>query len=166
VHSLNETIFLVGSYTFNTSSTNDDVANLWINPATSTFGSAFAPSATLTAASGGDINSSTIASFVLLNRNTAEPAKGSFDELRIGTSWASVTPPAQQPPLLNFVMSGTNLLLSWSTNATGFTLETSSLLSASNSWTAVSAPVFVANGQYIVTNRISSGAQYFRLQGQ
>ncbi|HZV34943.1 MAG TPA: hypothetical protein VFB72_10255, partial [Verrucomicrobiae bacterium] len=166
VHSANETIFLVGGYTFNTASTNDDVASLWINPAAATFGNAFAPAPTLTSSVGGDVNSGVIASFVLFNRSASEPAKGIFDELRIGTSWASVTPPAQQPPWLNFAVNGTNLILSWSTNSTGFTLQSSPSLLSSNNWSAVSAPVTVVNGQYMVTNPISGGTQFFRLQGK
>lgn len=164
-HYTGETNFVVGSYTFNTSSTNDDVANMWIDPASSTFGSAFAPP-TLTTSLGGDVNGNTIESFVLMNRNTMEPAAGIFDELRIGTSWASVTPPMQEAPLLNFAVSGGNLILSWSANATSFTLQSSPSLGVFNSWTAVSWPVTVVNGQYTVTNPISPGTQYFRLLEQ
>lgn len=165
IHYPGEPIFLVGSYTFNITSTNDDVANLWINPAPSTFGAAFAPSPALTTSSDADINSGAIESFVLLNRNAGEPANGTFDELRIGTSWASVTPPAQ-PPLLNYTMDGANLILSWSTNLTGFTLQASPVLGDSNSWAAASWPVSVVNGQYTVTNPISSDSQFFRLLAQ
>ena len=165
-HDPGETVFVVGSYTFNTAATNDDVANLWIDPAPSMFGVAFAPSPTLTTSADADINSGAILSFVLLNRNAGEPANGIFDELRIGASWASVTPPAQ-PPLLNYTTDGANLILSWSTNLTGFTLRASPILSGSiSSWTTVSWPVCVVNGQYTVTNPISSGSQFFRLLAQ
>src|ERR1022692_2834880 len=41
-------IFLVGSYTFNSGSTTDDVSQLWINPPPSTFGQASPPVAALT----------------------------------------------------------------------------------------------------------------------
>ena len=166
IHHPDETIFVVGSYTFNPAGTNDDVANLWIDPAPSTFGVAFAPAPTLTTSSGSDISSGAIQSFVLMNRDAMEPANGIFDELRIGTSWASVTPPAQ-PLLLNYATDGANLILSWSTNLTGFTLQTSPGLAGSNTfWTGVSCPVSVVNGQYTVTNPISSGSQFFRLLAQ
>lgn len=165
IHDPDETIFVVGSYTFNPAGTNDDVANLWINPAPSTFGGAFPPSPTLTTSADANINSGAILSFVLLNRNAGEPANGIFDELRIGTSWASVTPPAQTP-LLNYTLDGANLILSWSTNLVGFTLQSSSALTDSNSWTTVGSPVSVLNGQYTVTNSISSGSQFFRLSAE
>ncbi|MGH7980128.1 MAG: hypothetical protein ACREE6_12205, partial [Limisphaerales bacterium] len=163
VHSPDETIFLVGSYTFNSASTTDDVANLWINPPPSTFGVAFAPPPTLTNSADTDINSGAIESFVLLNRNAGEPTNGIFDELRIGTSWASVTPPTQPPPLLNYSVDGNNLILSWSASSPGFMLQTSPALGTLTSWTAVSWPVSVVNGEYTVTNPISSSSQFFRL---
>lgn len=157
-----ETVFLVGSYTFDTSGTTDDVANLWINPAPDTFGVAFAPAPTLTTSAGSDVSSGAIESFVLLNRDAVEPANGIFDELRIGASWASVTPPVQLP-LLNYAVSGANLILSWSTNSAGFTLQTTPLLADPGSWTDVSSPVSVVDGQFTVTNPISSASEFFRL---
>jgi hypothetical protein len=165
IHYSGETILLVGSYTFNIPDTNDDVSDLWIDPSSSTFGTALAPLPTLTTSSGGDINSGAIESFVLMNRNAAEPANGIFDELRIGTSWASVTPPAQSP-LLDYTVSGASLILSWSTNLTGFTLQSSPVLNDSNAWVPVSFPVSIVNGQYVVTNPVSPGAQFFRLVEQ
>lgn len=161
-----ETVFLVGSYTFNTDTTNDDVASLWVNPAPSTFGAASAPLPTLTTSSGADINSGAIRSFVLMNRIAVEPANGIFDELRIGASWASVTPPAPQPPFLNHALDDGVLILSWSADSTGFTLQSSPTLADPNSWTPVSSPVSVVNGQYTVTVPISSALQFFRLLAQ
>jgi hypothetical protein len=91
---LNQTVFVVASYTFNSSSSSDDVVNLWINPDPSTFGQASPPPANVTSTAGNDITPS-IASFVLFQRpGTPEPAAMTFDELRIGTNWASVTPQA------------------------------------------------------------------------
>jgi hypothetical protein len=82
------TIFLVGSYTFGPG-TGDDVSQLWINPDSSTFGAALAPSATLTSSGGTDI--ARVASFVLYDRAVNEPS-GLIDDLRVGLSWADVTP--------------------------------------------------------------------------
>jgi hypothetical protein len=166
VHSVNELIFLVGSYAVNTASSTDDAASLWINPAPSMFGAALPPAPTLTTSSGSDIPSNIVRSFLIMNRDPSEPAAGIIDELRIGTTWASVTPPAQPRPLLNFSVTGNYLILSWSTNSTGFTLEASPSPSPSSSWFPVSQPVSVENDQYTVTNQILSATQYFRLQGQ
>src|ERR1039458_7315529 len=115
----------MGSYTFNSGSTTDDVSQLWINPPASTFGQATAPPAALTNSAGTDLSG--IASLVLFNRNSAEPATIIAYELRVGASWASVTPPAesQTVPVLNISRSGNTSVLSWTTNAPGFLLVVS-----------------------------------------
>jgi hypothetical protein len=87
------TVFVVGSYEF-VSGTANDVSKLWINPASATFDDLAIPSATLTATGGTDMTS--INSF-LIRGATGSPA-GTFDELRIGTTWASVTPAAIPEP--------------------------------------------------------------------
>ena len=86
----NSVIFVVGSYTFNTSSTSDDVSQLWINPDSSTFGTTNAPAATLATSSGTDLTQ--ISSFCLFNRSAGEPKGIILDQLSIGSSWAAVTP--------------------------------------------------------------------------
>jgi PEP-CTERM putative exosortase interaction domain len=93
VYSLGETVFLVGSYQFN-AGTGDDVSSLWINPSSSTFGKVSAPTATLTATGGADMGA--LSQFIL--RGGATSPAGTFDELRIGTSWADVTPAAIPEP--------------------------------------------------------------------
>jgi hypothetical protein len=103
--SINSTFFIVGSYTFNPS-TSDDVSQLWINP---TIGSATAPSADLSATGGSDL--STIASFVLCDRIASEPS-GTFDELRIGASWADVTA-VPEPSSMVLAGFGALTLVSW-----------------------------------------------------
>jgi PEP-CTERM motif len=99
------TLFIVGSYTFNPS-TSDDVSQLWINP---TIGSATAPAATVSATGGSDL--STIASFVLFDRNAIEPS-GTIDELRIATSWADVTG-VPEPSSMVLAGFGALALVSW-----------------------------------------------------
>jgi hypothetical protein len=91
-----DTIFLVGSYTFNTGTTLDDVSQLWINPDASTFSAASAPVGALSSTAGTDL--ARVASFVLFDRNANEPAGGLIDDLRFGTSWADVTPAAIPEP--------------------------------------------------------------------
>ncbi len=163
VFTTSDTVFLVGSYTFNSNSTTDDVSQLWINPASSTFGQAIAPVATLTNATGTDIGG--IASFVLFNRNASEPAGIVADEVRVGTSWASVTPPAEisGAPILTLNQYGTTSVLSWSTNAPGFVLETATTVAPPISWTPIIAPVFVNGGQFVVTNVAGAGNTFYRL---
>ena len=160
----NDTLFIVASYTFNSGATNDDVSQMWVNPPPSSFGLASAPSADLTNSAGGDI--SAIASFVLFNRNANEPAGVVADELRVGPSWASVTPPAEPPivPSLSISRAGSANVLSWSTNAPGYLLETALTPGTSAIWSGVVAPVFVADSQYLVTNTMTPASAFFRLK--
>ncbi|MDB6123611.1 MAG: hypothetical protein JWQ71_2604 [Pedosphaera sp.] len=92
-----DTIFIVGSYTFNSGSTTDDVSQMWVNPNSADFGAANAPAGGLTSTAGNDISLNQIASFVFFDRNAAEPAGIVADDLRIGTSWADVTPAVPEP---------------------------------------------------------------------
>ena len=164
VFTTSDTIFIVGSYRFNSATTNDDVSQLWINPASSTFGAALAPPASLTNSAGNDL--SQIVSFVLFNRNAAEPAGILVDEVRFGSSWASVTPPAESQvvPALSFTRSGDTSSLSWTTNAAGFQLEASSALANPTSWAAVTGPIYVIGDQFVVTNVTGNGQTFYRLR--
>ncbi len=90
----NQVLFVVGSYTFNGATTNDDVSKMWIDPSATTFGAAAEPATTTQTTNGPDITSAQIASFVFLQRVTNEQTAAVADELRIGTTWANVTPSA------------------------------------------------------------------------
>src|SRR2546428_6235448 len=71
----------------------DDVAKLWINPDPIDFGSTNPVSTPLIATSGSDIPANQIASFVFFQRTGGvQPALTIADELRIGRTFADVTP--------------------------------------------------------------------------
>lgn len=104
-----DTVLIVGSYTFNAGSATDDQARLWINPDPSSFGGAVPPSGFLSSVAGNDLPQ--ISSFIFFQRPGAlQPAVSLADELRVGDSWASVSPaeggldfgdaPARYPTLL------------------------------------------------------------------
>jgi len=61
-------------------------------------------------------------------------------------------------PQLTIIASGTNVIVTWPTNETGFTLQSSTSL-VSPVWSSVS-------GQFAVTNHISGSQQFFRLMSQ
>jgi hypothetical protein len=100
-HTTSETLFLAGSYSLQGTAGNsggiDDEADLWINPESSAFGAATAPtpnlSATETDGDPNDFDLQRIASFMLLDNADNEPT-GQIDDLRIGLEWADVTPAA------------------------------------------------------------------------
>jgi hypothetical protein len=55
-----------------------------------------------------------------------------------------------------------HLVLSWSTNYTGCTLQSSTDLGSTN-WTDCASPA-VSGASFVVTNSMSAGAQFFRLK--
>jgi uncharacterized repeat protein (TIGR03803 family) len=77
-----------------------------------------------------------------------------------GTVFSLTLGPA--PPQLTIALSGSNVILTWPTNAAGFTLEFATNLAASAWNTNLPAPV-VVSGQNTVTNAISNAQQFYRL---
>jgi uncharacterized repeat protein (TIGR03803 family) len=71
-------------------------------------------------------------------------------------------------PQLTIIPSGPNVILSWSTNVsgfdyTGYTLQSTTNLAPSPVWTANSPAPVVVNGQNTVTNPISGAQKFYRL---
>jgi uncharacterized repeat protein (TIGR03803 family) len=80
------------------------------------------------------------------------------------SSWGtlfSISLPASVPQL-TMIPSGSNVVLMWPENATGFTLQSTTNLSSPAWVTNFPAPI-VVNGQNTVTNPISGTQQFFRL---
>jgi uncharacterized repeat protein (TIGR03803 family) len=65
-------------------------------------------------------------------------------------------------PLLTVTLSGTNVVLTWPTNALEFTLESATNL-VSTDWSIVSPPPVVVNTNNVVTNAISGANLFYRL---
>jgi uncharacterized repeat protein (TIGR03803 family) len=59
-------------------------------------------------------------------------------------------------PQLTITRTGTNVIVAWHTNFTGYTLQSNTNLASSGSWTNLS-------GQFSVTNPVSGPQKYFRL---
>jgi hypothetical protein len=74
-------------------------------------------------------------------------------------SLGSVSAPV---PTLTIFPSGANVVLTWPTNYTGFTLQSTTNL-VSPVWTTNSPAPVIVNGQNTVTNPISGNQQFFRL---
>jgi parallel beta-helix repeat protein len=66
-------------------------------------------------------------------------------------------------PKLSIIASGLNVVLNWPTNALGFTLQSTTNLFVPV-WSAAYPEPSIFNGQYTVTNFMSKGQQYYRLQ--
>jgi len=64
---------------------------------------------------------------------------------------------------LTIVISGSNAILTWPTNAAGLLLQSTTSLVPSVTWTPVSPGPVALNGQNIVTNPISATQKFYRL---
>ena len=67
------------------------------------------------------------------------------------------------PPRLTITSAGTNFVLTWPTNATGFILQSTTNLNSSTNWSTVAPLPVIVNGQNTVTNRVSGAQQFYRL---
>jgi uncharacterized repeat protein (TIGR03803 family) len=67
------------------------------------------------------------------------------------------------PPQLTIIPSGTNVILMWPTNATGFSLESTTNLVSSAVWITNSSAPVVVNTNNAVTNGISGTKKFYRL---
>jgi uncharacterized repeat protein (TIGR03803 family) len=77
-----------------------------------------------------------------------------------GLSLGAVSAPA---PTLTIIASGANVILTWATNAAGFTLISTTNLVSPAVWSTVAPEPVVVNGQNAVTNPISGTQQFYRL---
>jgi hypothetical protein len=157
-----EAVLVVGRYTFNPG-TADDTCDLWLNPDASTFGANEPPPAIVANVGAGGTDLVQIDRFFLrAGGTTTSPIKQTADELRIGTSWASVTPkPSVTPPTLVIAREENDVVVSWAASASGFLLEAATSLVVPN-WTQLS---FASDG---TTNSFRTipgeTAQFFRLR--
>src|SRR6185295_10016271 len=75
-------------------------------------------------------------------------------------------PPVVIQPTLGIELSGTDVLLSWSTQASDFSLQQTTNLLSSAAWTTVPGllPATVTNGLITVSLPATNQALYFRLR--
>jgi hypothetical protein len=66
-------------------------------------------------------------------------------------------------PQLTIIPSGANVILTWPTNAAGFTLQSTTNLVAPAVWSIVSPGPIVIGGQNAVVNPISGTQKFYRL---
>jgi uncharacterized repeat protein (TIGR03803 family) len=98
---------------------------------------------------------------LILSSNTLYGTAGSGGSSGNGTVFSISLPVS--PPQLTIASAGANVILTWPTNATGFTLQSTTNLVPTGLWSVVSAWPAVVNGLNTVTNPISGTQQFFRL---
>ena len=65
-------------------------------------------------------------------------------------------------PKLSIAVVGTNVKISWSTNAIGGTLQGKSSLSPGNNWANI-GPGTIVGSQYVVTEPLGTAPKFYRL---
>ena len=66
-------------------------------------------------------------------------------------------------PQLSIALSGTNVLISWPTSATTWSLQTAPALGVPGDWNTLTATSLFLNSEYIFTNAVGAAAQFYRL---
>lgn len=90
-YNINDTIYVVGRYTYNTGTTTDDSFAIFVNPPSASLGDDSQIPSTPTANGTAGTDGGTIATFILRQNTGIVPAGIQIDELRVDTSWARVT---------------------------------------------------------------------------
>ena len=80
--------------------------------------------------------------------------------LGFGTVYSLALP---GPPQLSLIHSGGSTILSWPTNAVGFTLQSTTNLVPPAVWSTVSPAPVVVQGTFTVTNPVSGAQKFYRL---
>jgi len=68
------------------------------------------------------------------------------------------------PPVLNFAAGGGNVVMSWSTNWPGFTLQSTTNMNLPGAWASNPPPPVVSGASFVVTNAISGEQRFYRLK--
>jgi hypothetical protein len=156
-----DTVLLVGKYDF-TSSPNP--ASLWINPVSTNFGAATEPPGFISATTG--TNGYAIDRFNMRQNTAASvPAAMQWDELRVGTTWAAVTPPLI--PTLASVKRLTNGAIQFSyTNGSALSYSVYASTNLIN-WASIGSATLISPGiyQFNDTSATNYSRRFYQLRG-
>ena len=172
VANTNTTHLVVMRYTFQ--SGNDEVA-VWVDPASTSYGVNPAPTTGAFAATtgGGSDMSSAITYFIIDSPGLAGPVFW-IDEVRVGTTWADVTPASGStnltgvPIITQALLTSQGMILRGSNGPSSSTYQvlasTNITLSLSN-WPSIASHSFDVVGNFDSTNPVTAGLkqQFFRL---
>jgi hypothetical protein len=99
--------------------------------------------------------------------DAADPDGDGVDNYHEWLAGTDPTSPLSSPAQLTIMPSGvppSGIILTWSTNAVGFTLQSTTNLASPVIWTTNSPAPVVIGGQNVVTNPLSGPQQFFRLK--
>jgi len=95
--------------------------------------------------------------------DTTDPDGDGVDNYHEWLSGTSPTNRFSSPAQLTIIPSSANVILTWSTNAIGFTLQSATNLDSPVVWSTNSPAPIAISGQNIVTNPVSGTRQFYRL---
>jgi hypothetical protein len=95
--------------------------------------------------------------------DTADPDGDSVDNYHEWLARSNPTNPFSFPPFLTLIPYGANVILTWPTNAVGFTLQSTTNSGSPTDWTTNSPAPVVIGGQNVIINPISAPQQFYRL---
>jgi alpha-tubulin suppressor-like RCC1 family protein len=109
----------------------------------------------------GDAESGTLGTFY---GQATPPAGTNFVAISAGWEYSLAIQVVIEPPVLNIARVGNSVVLSWSANDSGYTLEASADLSSSLNWSNVFATPAIVGTQYTITNGVANSYQFYRLR--
>jgi pectate lyase len=162
------THFIVARYTFQAG---NDQVDLWLDP--TSLGGATVPAATLTTGTGSSSDASTL-SYLFLNQAVVETLW--VDEVRVGNTWAEVTPtsgapapPAVAPYITKAWMTSVGIALAGTNGPANVGYDVLASGDAKlplSAWNEIASDTFDGNGNFSSTNPLLSGAtrQFYRVR--
>lgn len=150
-YSINTPIFVVARYEI-IAGTGNDKSSLWINPSSSTFENALPPSANISRdLSGTGISEIDVVNRFYINQDAVSNTPSiDIDEVRIGLTWASVTPKS--------IATGTDDVLSDKTTATIYPNPVNDLLKVEVKSADISfIEIYNLSGSRVITKKIDQG---------
>ena len=138
VRTFGTTYLVVSKYLFNTVSNSDDVVSLFVNP---TLGQTSEPAATIAALGSGTADGAQIDGLTLRQGGASSASTQFIDGIRVGTTWASVTPSTPTLTLVGSPITATSYTVGSGPAASGnsFTVQGDYLTNASGTIT-ITAP--------------------------
>lgn len=168
--SVGDVVFVVARYAFGPG-VGDDTVTLWVNPPTNSFGG-LEPTPSIAATNTGNTTDAAQLQYAYVRCNSSTTSGvNEVDDLRVGSSWADVTPPASgvpppaatnaQPVITQVQLVGSQLILRGTngvTNGVYQVLGADQISLPLATWPSLSTNQFDASGNFATTNPALSGA--------
>jgi hypothetical protein len=95
--------------------------------------------------------------------DAADPDGDGVDNYHEWLAHSDPSNPFSFPPRLTLIPYGSNIILTWPTNAVGFTVQSATNLGSTAAWVTNSPAPVVIGGQNVVINPLSGPQQFYRL---